>query len=121
MATSTKTPVQRTSGEKSSVEYLQQALQDIDHARERAGTELRDSLDSASGRVREAIADLRKRAEDQAAELERAFEDAAEETRREYGRRAIMAQRSPEALGEMSAAIRKRRTALTKQATGDAA
>jgi hypothetical protein len=111
----TKTPAVKGT-QKSAADYVQQAIQDIDHARERAGVELRESLDSAVERLREAAGDLRKRAEQQAAEFEHAFEEATEDGRRELGRRAIMAQRSPEALKEMSSFIRKRKAELTEQA-----
>jgi uncharacterized protein YicC (UPF0701 family) len=103
--------------QKTSMDYVQQAIQDIDRARGRAGEELRETLDSALERLRDAVGDLRKRAEDQASEFERAFEDSTEDGRREFGRRAIMAQRSPEALKEMTAAIRKRKAELAEQAT----
>ena len=103
---------------KSSVEYVQQAMQDIDRARERAGVELRDSLDSALDRLRDVVGDLRTRAEHQASEFERAFDEATDEARREYGRQAIMAQDSPEALTEMTAAIRKRRAELAREHGG---
>ena len=107
----------RPRAQKTSIDYVQQAMNDIDRARERAGVELRDTLDSALERLRHAVGDLRKRAEQEASEFERAFEDATEDGRREYGRRAIMGQRSPEALKEMTAAIRKRKAELAEQAT----
>lgn len=57
--------------------------------------------------MREVRGELRERAEDQTAEWQNALEQAPEKVRREMGRRAIRAQRTPEALEELSAEIRK--------------
>ena len=114
MATTTKS---RKAGEAAaasrSIDYLQDAVRDLDRARERAGSELRESLDAGIERVRTVIDDLRERGEHQASEFERFFDETTEHGRREYGRRAIMVQRSEEALKDMTAAIRERRSELT--------
>jgi uncharacterized protein YicC (UPF0701 family) len=114
MPTTTKPKTTRKAAQApSSIAYVQDAIKDLERARERAGTELRESLDAGIERLREVIEDLRKRAEQQASEFERVFEETTEEGRREFGRRAIMAQRSDEALKAMSSAIRKRRSELS--------
>jgi uncharacterized protein YicC (UPF0701 family) len=98
--------------EPSSVEYIQQALADLDKARGRAGDELRVNVDHAVERLRKAATELRARAEDEASDWEGALERASEEMRRDLGRLAVRAQRTPEALTDMSTEIRKRRSQL---------
>ena len=100
---------------KSSADYVQQAMQDIDKARERVSVELRENLDAALERLRDAAGDLRKRAEQQTGDWGDALEQATEDVRRDLGRRAVMAQRTPAALKEMSAAVRERRAQLTAE------
>ena len=122
----TKRPAKRgakaSSGtQKSSLDYVQEAMKDLDRARGRAGSELRETLDTAIDRLHAAASGLRERAENEASELQQAYEQASEETRREYGRQAIMLQQSPEALSEMTAAIRKRRAGLAKAERGNGA
>jgi hypothetical protein len=63
-------------------------------------------------RLRKAATELRSRAEDEASDWEGALEHASEEMRRELGRLAVRAQRTPEALTEMSTEIRRRKTQL---------
>jgi hypothetical protein len=94
--------------EPSSVDYVQQALEDLDKARGRAGDELRHTLDNTVERLRKAAAELRSRAEGEATDWEHALERASEEMRRELGRLAVRAQGTPEALTELSTEIRKR-------------
>lgn len=96
----------------SSLDYIQQALEDLDKARGRATDELRETIDRATERLRRAAADLRSRAEDETSQFEESLERATEEVRRELGRRAIHAQRTPDALTELSAEIRKRRSQI---------
>lgn len=107
--------------EKSPMDRLQEAIRGLDRARDRAGDELRESIDTAVTRLRDVAGDLRKRAERQAGEWEDALDEAGEDVRRELGRRAVMAQQTPEALKEMSAAIRKRKAELAPQGGGKAA
>ena len=105
-----------TGQEGSAVDRLQQATGDVERMTERASGDLRKNLDDAVGRMRDIAADLRKRAEDEATDLERTLEEATEDVRREVGRRAVRAQGSLEALSEMSAEIRRRRSQLSRQA-----
>jgi hypothetical protein len=55
-----------------------------------------------------------------AGDLERTLDEAAEDVRREIARRAVRAQRSPEALSEISAEVRRRRTQLNRAAKASA-
>jgi uncharacterized protein YicC (UPF0701 family) len=115
MPTTTPTkPARRTASasQPSSMDYIQQALEDLDKARGRAGDELRVNVDHAVERLRKAATELRSRAEDEASDGEGALEHASEEMRRELGRLAVRAQRTPEALTEMSTEIRRRKTQL---------
>jgi signal transduction histidine kinase len=96
----------------SSLEYIQQALEDLDKARGRATDELQETIDSAIKRLRQAAFDLRSRAEGETSQLEESLERASDDVRRELARRAIRAQRTPDALTELSAEIRKRRSQI---------
>jgi hypothetical protein len=96
----------------SSLDYIQQALEDLDKARGRATDELRETIDRATERLRRAASDLRSRAEDETSQFEESLERATEEVRRELGRRAVHAQRTPDALTELSAEIRRRRSQI---------
>jgi uncharacterized protein YicC (UPF0701 family) len=98
-------------------DHLEDALEDLNSARQSAQEELRSSIDSAISRAREALDDLRSdteeraeslraRAKDQAAEWQRALEDATEDARRELGVRAVHAQRTKDALDVMSDEIK---------------
>jgi uncharacterized FlaG/YvyC family protein len=99
-------------------EHLEDALDDLNSARQSAQDELRSSIDSAISRAREALDDLRSdteeraenlrtRAKNQAADWQRALEDATEDARRELGVRAVHAQRSQDALDAMSEEIKR--------------
>jgi hypothetical protein len=99
--------------QRSSLDYVQKALEDLDKARGRATDELRESIDSAIERLRHVASDLRSRAEDETSQWERSLERASEEVRRELGRRAVRAQRTPGALTELSTEIRKRRSQVS--------
>ena len=103
---------------RSTMEHLQQASVEIDEARQEATGGVRRSLDSALERLREVRSELPQRAEDQTAEWQDALERAPEKVRREMGRRAIRAQRTPEALEELSAEMRKREADLGRPANG---
>ena len=105
---------------KLTMEHLQQASAEIDKARQEATGGVRRSLDSALDRLREVRGELRERAEDQTAEWQDALEQAPEKVRREMGRRAIRAQRTPEALEELSAEIRKSKADLEPPPKGGA-
>jgi hypothetical protein len=98
--------------EKSSLDYLQKAVDDLDKARSRATDELRETIDGVIERLRKAASDLRTRAEDETSQWQETLDDASEDARRELGRRAVRAQRTPEALAELSSEIRKRKAQL---------
>ncbi len=98
-------------------DHLEDALEDLNKARETAQEELRTSIDSAISRAREALDDLRSDTEDraeslrervknQAADWQHALEDATEDARRELGVRAVKAQRSKDALDVMADEIK---------------
>jgi hypothetical protein len=102
----------RKPAEKSSLEYLQHALDDLARAREQAQQEARAGIDSAVERIRDVRKDLTTRAHDEADELQTRLEHASEEALREFGRAAIRAQRTPEELAQMQAEIRARKRKL---------
>jgi hypothetical protein len=113
MATATKrTPPARRPSEKSTLDYLQHALEDLDHARAKAQQDARASIESAVERVRDAMKDLNSRAHDEAHDWEERLDHVSDEARLEFGRVAIRAQDTPEALTELSAEIRRRKRAL---------
>lgn len=111
MATATK-PAPKPA-QKSTLDYLQRALDDLDKARAHARTDVRTNIDAAVGRIRDAADDLRSRAGVEAREFENRLEGVSEDARRELGRMAIQAQRSPDALKELSSEIRRRKRALS--------
>ena len=98
---------------KSSLDYLQLALDDLDRARAQVQVDARGHIDQAVDRIRDAVNELRGKAAEPAREFEGRLEQVSEDARRELGKLAIQAQQSPEALTEMSAAIRQRKQALT--------
>lgn len=118
--TTTKTPVRRPKSTPTTkhvdgattLEYLQQAIEDIDHARQHASRELRSNLDAAMERMSDIASGLRKRAEDEAADWQMMLEHTTEEMRRDLGGRAVRAQQTPDALAELAAAIKKRKAQL---------
>jgi hypothetical protein len=114
MATPTKKAPAPKPAEKSSLDYLQQALDDLDSAREQAQHEVGASIDAAVDRIRDARNDLTTRAHDEAGDLQSRLEHASEEVRREIGRTAIRAQRTPDALTAMQAEIRDRKRKLER-------
>ena len=103
----------------SAADHLEDALEDLNKARQSAQDELRTRIDSAITRAREALDDLRSdtdkraeglrsRAEDSAKDWQRAPEDATEDARRELGVRAVRAQRTRDALDTMADEIKER-------------
>jgi hypothetical protein len=112
MATATKTQPATKPAEKTSLDYLQQALDDLDNARLQAQQEVRSSIDSAVERIREARKELTTRAHGEADDLQARLDRATDEVRLELGRTAIRAQRTPEALTAMQAEIRDRKRKL---------
>jgi hypothetical protein len=99
--------------EKSSLDYLQEVLDDLARAREQARQEARTGIDSAVERIRDVRTDLMLRAHNEADELQSRLEHASDEALREFGRAAIRAQRSPEGLTQMQAEIRDRKRKLS--------
>lgn len=114
-ATSTKTAdaPRKKPTEKAPADYLQDALEDLDTAREKAGDEVRSSIDSARERIGDAREDMTHRSQDQIKEWREQLEGAADDALQELGRWAIRAQRSPDALTELSKEITKRKTQVS--------
>jgi acetyl-CoA carboxylase alpha subunit len=114
MATATKrvAPARRPA-EKSTLDYLQRALDDLDHARGHAQQDARASIDNAVDRIRDAVKDIGSRAQDEAHEWQDRLEHVSAEARLELGRAAIRAQGTPEALTELAAEVRRRKQALS--------
>lgn len=113
MATATKTrkPAHKRAP-KTTLDYLQDALDDLDKARAHAQVDARSGIDSAVERIRHATTQLRDRAAEPAREFETRLEQMSEDARRELGRKAVEAQQSPEALAELETAIRRREETL---------
>jgi hypothetical protein len=116
--TTTKAPSKRTAKRAAdgatTLEYLQKAIDDIDCARRHASKDMKGGLDSVMDRMKDLVDDFRKRAEDEAADFQKSIEDTTEDMRRELARRAIRAQRTSDALTELTSEIRKRRADLRK-------
>jgi len=96
------------SADKAPMDHLQDALEDLDKAREQATDEVSGKIDSARDRINEAREDMSGRGHDQLAEWREQLETAADGALEELGRWAIRAQRKPEALDELSKEITKR-------------
>jgi hypothetical protein len=100
------------STDKAPGDYLQDALHDLDQAREKAGEDVRTRIDSARDRIQEAREDMSERSRDQIGDWRDQLEKAADDALEELGRWAIRAQRKPEALSELSEEITKREADL---------
>ena len=94
---------QRPADGATTFEYLQKAIEDLDHARAHAGKDVKSNLDMAIGRMKDVATDFRTRAEDEAGDWQKTIESTTEDMRRELARRAIRAQKSPDALSELAA------------------
>jgi hypothetical protein len=103
---------------KSTMQHLQQASAEVQKARQEATGGVRRSLDSALERLQEVSGELRQRAQDQTAEWQGALEQAPDKIRLDMARRAIHAQRTPEALAELSAEVRKCEADLKRASKG---
>jgi hypothetical protein len=119
MATATRSAVRpaRTHArarvpEPGTLDYLQRALEDLDQARGHAQKDVRAGIDDAVERIRAAVADVRTRLHDETDDLQTRLDHASEEARVELGRAVIRAQRTPEALTELSREIRRVRETL---------
>jgi F0F1-type ATP synthase membrane subunit b/b' len=100
----------------SPTEYLQDALDELTKARDRAGDDIRSGIDSAIERTREAIKEAGSEAQQQVADWRTTLDKTSDDVRRELGILAVRAQQSPEALRAMSAEIRKRKTEISPTA-----
>lgn len=98
-----------TSAKRDPIDYLQDALEDLDKAREKAGKEVSASIDSARERINGAREDLADRGQHQIKDWREQLGSATDDALRELGRWAIRAQRSSEALTELSKEIRQRK------------
>jgi uncharacterized protein YicC (UPF0701 family) len=121
MTMTTETTEER---EVSAAQHLEDALEDLNQARQTAQDDLRSRIDSAITRSREALDDLRSdteeraenlrsRAEERAKEWQQALEDATEDVRRELGVRAVRAQRTEDALDAMAHEIMSHKQEIT--------
>lgn len=109
----TKKPATKPAA-KTSADYVQEAMGDIDKARESAQGEARAQLDRATDRLRTLASNLRDRAGDEVRDFESSLDRASEHLRLELGLRAVRAQASTEALTKLSSEIRKRKAELAK-------
>jgi hypothetical protein len=96
----------------SSLDYVLKAADDLAKARDRATDELRDTIDGAIEYLRNAASALRSRTAGETSQWEDTLDRASENARREMGRRAVRAQRTPEALRDLSTEIRKRKAQI---------
>jgi hypothetical protein len=112
MTAATKKAPAPKPAEKSTLEYLQDALDDLARARDQAQQDVRANIDSAVERIRGVRKDLGARAHDEADELQSRLEHASDDALKEFGRAAIRAQRTPDALAEMQTEIRNRKRKL---------
>jgi uncharacterized protein YicC (UPF0701 family) len=101
------------SADKAPMDHLQDALEDLDKARETAGEEVGARIDSARDRINEARDDMSHRSHDQITEWRGQLENAADSALEELGRWAIRAQRRPDALSELSKEITKRKAEVS--------
>jgi hypothetical protein len=97
-----------------SLDHLQHALEDLGRAREGAGQQARDRIDAATDSVRDAASTLRTRAEERVSDWEEMLKRETDDVLVEIGRLAVRAQRSPEALRELSAEIRRRKAEIAE-------
>ncbi len=104
---------------KTSVDHVQEALGEIDKARQSAQGEARGQLDRATDRLGALATDLRDRAEEEARDFQASLDRAGEHLRVDLGLRAVRAQNTSEALTKLSAEIDKRQAELTKQQADD--
>ena len=123
MATATKTaerpvrtPARPKAAEPTTLDFLQQALEDLNRARELAQKEAQGGIDDAMERIRAAVDDVRRRVREEAEELQARLDHASGEARLELARGAIRAQRSPEALTELAREIRHAKEAMKEEA-----
>jgi Mg2+ and Co2+ transporter CorA len=97
----------------STIDEVQQAIQELDLLRSHAGDDARKELDGVIDRLRDAVGELYRSTADDADAVEHLLDRSSEDVRREVGRRAIRAQRSVEALTELSGELRRCRAYLS--------
>ena len=119
MATAEKTakPARKPAAKpkpKTTLDHLQRALDDLDKARAQAQKEARTNIDDAAERIRSAVSELSGRASSEVRELQEWLEDASEDVRRELGRAAVHAQRTPEAIDDLTSELERRKESLTR-------
>lgn len=107
-------PAKKSAG-KNSIDFVQEALSDIDKARQSAQGEARAQLDRTTERLKTLVTDLRGRAGEELRDVESSLDRANEQVRVEIGLRAVRAQTSPEGLAKLAAAVSTRAAELTKK------
>jgi hypothetical protein len=112
---------ERERAHKSATEHLQQASAEIDKARQEATADVRRSLDSALERRRDVSRELRQRAEAEPLSGRTRSSRRVIRLGARWAATAIRAQRTPEALKELSDEIRKQKTKPGPPAPGDGA
>lgn len=113
------TETEENERELSAAEYLEHAIDDLKEARDQAGAEIREKIDSAMTRARQALAEFRAGAGERKEEWRHMLEDASDEARRDIGIYAVRAQRSPEALKQLEGEVRERREDLRLSRSAD--
>jgi hypothetical protein len=103
------------------VENVQQAIEDLRGAGEKATGDVRSGIDSAIQRLREASGEAGSRAQDQVGEWRSTLERASEDVRRELGKLAVRTQGSLDSLDEIEQELNERRRALGGEPAGPAA
>lgn len=109
-----QTKVHPKQAEKGPSDYLSDALDDLDHAREKASGEVADRIDQARTRIGEARDDISERGEGQLNQWREQLADAADDVLRELGRVAVRSQRTDDALTELGKEIDRRKVELAK-------
>jgi vacuolar-type H+-ATPase subunit H len=99
---------------KTPIDHLQDALEELGRAREKAGGDVSASIDSARERIADASDELADRGQGTLKDWREQFGSAADDALRELGRWAIRAQRSPDALAELSREISKREVDVSR-------
>jgi hypothetical protein len=97
---------------RTSFEFLQEAISDIDKARLAVQGDANAQLDRTADRLRKLAAGMRTRAEEELHDLESSMDRAGESLRVEFGVRAIHAQTTPDALTRLAKALHEREAEL---------
>ena len=113
MAATKTAPKATTANGHGPTEHLQDALDELTKARDRASEDIRRGIDSAIEHTREALKEAGGDTQEQVANWRGTLDKGTDDVRRELGILAVRAQRSPEALRAMSAEIRKRKSEMS--------